>query len=87
MATIISLAKDALTYLDEVDQREWDANGMREMRLIFKQVLVSAKKGPENMTCGRCQHRWVSRTIDPVKCPKCKSPYWNKPRRRKIQKR
>jgi len=33
--------------------------------------------------CERCGHEWVPRTKideDPTICPKCKSPYWNKPR-------
>ncbi len=34
--------------------------------------------------CYRCEHEWVpqkSRTSEPKVCPKCKSPYWDKPRR------
>lgn len=33
--------------------------------------------------CERCEHEWVPREIEtePRVCPKCKSPYWNKPRR------
>ena len=34
--------------------------------------------------CDRCGHEWVARIKieqDPTICPKCKSPYWNKPRR------
>lgn len=33
--------------------------------------------------CERCEHEWVPRDNDqePRVCPKCKSPYWNKPRR------
>ena len=30
--------------------------------------------------CGRCGHEWLRRIASPVHCPKCKSPYWNKPR-------
>jgi len=32
--------------------------------------------------CGRCGHIWVPRSYDdePRVCPKCKSPYWNKPK-------
>ena len=32
--------------------------------------------------CERCEHEWVPRDIkiEPVVCPKCKSPYWNRPR-------
>ncbi|BDQ30295.1 hypothetical protein [Nitrosopumilus zosterae] len=37
----------------------------------------------EGYSCDRCGHQWVPRTkINelPIICPKCKSPYWNKPR-------
>jgi predicted Zn-ribbon and HTH transcriptional regulator len=35
--------------------------------------------------CERCGHEWVPRegTQEPRVCPKCKSPYWNVPRRAK----
>lgn len=37
--------------------------------------------------CERCEHEWIPRdqTIEstPKVCPKCKSPYWDKPRRAK----
>ena len=33
--------------------------------------------------CERCTHEWVPRDIqqEPNVCPKCKSPYWNRPRK------
>ena len=39
--------------------------------------------------CQRCEHEWLPRNQDdePRVCPKCKSPYWNKPRRIKSGKR
>jgi len=39
-------------------------------------------------SCERCAHMWVSRNLDssksklPIVCPKCKSPYWNIPKKR-----
>lgn len=34
-------------------------------------------------TCERCGHSWILRRAqEPMICPKCKSPYWNKPRQR-----
>jgi len=31
--------------------------------------------------CSRCNHTWVPRDEGkPTVCPKCKSPYWDKPR-------
>lgn len=34
--------------------------------------------------CERCGHKWIPRDIEqePRVCPKCKSPYWNIPRRK-----
>lgn len=33
--------------------------------------------------CERCEHEWVPRDKShPRVCPKCKSPYWDKPRKK-----
>lgn len=41
------------------------------------------------LDCLRCGHNWIPRMFDnegvlikPKTCPKCRSPYWNKPRRK-----
>jgi hypothetical protein len=34
--------------------------------------------------CERCAHEWIPRSVGsppPETCPKCKSPFWNKPRK------
>ena len=38
--------------------------------------------------CYRCEHAWVPRNISeiPEICPKCKSPYWKKPKTRFTEK-
>jgi len=34
--------------------------------------------------CERCHHQWIPMTQNkPKVCPKCKSPYWDIPRRKK----
>jgi rubrerythrin len=34
-----------------------------------------------NWVCERCNHTWLPRSEEaPETCPKCRSPYWNKPR-------
>jgi len=40
--------------------------------------------------CERCGHEWLPRdraddASEPRVCPKCKSPYWNVPRKQKTQ--
>lgn len=34
--------------------------------------------------CERCEHEWIPRDFDqePRVCPTCKSPYWNRPRKK-----
>jgi uncharacterized CHY-type Zn-finger protein len=36
----------------------------------------------KGFVCERCNHKWVPREDEnPKVCPKCKSPYWDKPRK------
>lgn len=35
-----------------------------------------------SLTCKRCGHTWTPRQQEITICPKCKSPYWNKARRK-----
>ena len=35
----------------------------------------------KKLKCLRCGHEWVPNITNPITCPKCKSPYWNKPRK------
>lgn len=40
--------------------------------------------------CERCSHTWVPRSNTeglPIICPKCKTPYWNRPRKSNIPKK
>lgn len=33
-------------------------------------------------TCERCNHSWIPRSEEyPRTCPKCRSPYWDKPKK------
>lgn len=34
-------------------------------------------------SCDRCDHEWIPRNPEefPKVCPRCKSPYWNTPRK------
>jgi len=44
-----------------------------------------AKIKLEGYKCERCGHIWAPRDNkqEPMVCPKCKSPYWNIPRKKK----
>lgn len=46
---------------------------MAEMEFIVK-----------GFKCERCKYEWIPRKKQhPIICPKCKSPYWNKPKKKK----
>ena len=38
-------------------------------------------------TCNRCQRSWVAEKGSPKKCLHCKSPYWNLPRERRVDRK
>lgn len=46
-------------------------------------VQLMAKVRLSGFRCERCEHEWLPREAsqEPKVCPKCKSPYWNTPRR------
>jgi hypothetical protein len=57
--------------------------------LCGKEDIVTPKVKLEGYKCERCSHVWFPRKYgeeDPVICPKCKSPYWNRPRETKGKK-
>ena len=35
---------------------------------------------PPKIECQRCHHRWIPRQAPVIRCAKCKSPYWDRPR-------
>jgi hypothetical protein len=55
---------------------------------IARQYLRQWPDGPQlpeimpYLTCARCSHTWHRRTDKrPDHCPKCKSPYWDRPKK------
>lgn len=44
--------------------------------------MAKIKITVDGYKCERCGHEWVKRKEkEPIVCPKCKSPYWNTPRK------
>ncbi|MBI4362265.1 MAG: hypothetical protein HY558_03740 [Euryarchaeota archaeon] len=39
----------------------------------------------DGLKCERCDHEWIPRHPEenPRVCPKCKSPYWDRPRQKR----
>jgi len=48
--------------------------------------MAEIKLSVKGYKCERCSHEWIPRKSEyPITCPKCKSPYWDKPRVNKIK--
>ena len=41
-------------------------------------------KGSFEHKCNRCNYEWKGKLENPKTCPKCNSPYWNKPRTKRL---
>ena len=50
-------------------------------RRVILQGMAKVKL--DGYRCDRCGHEWLPRDKrqDPKVCPRCKSPYWNTPRK------
>lgn len=64
-----------------------DANFKYESALQYAMeesgIPINLFRSPvTKLFCFRCEHIWLPRVeINPKFCPKCKSPYWDKPRK------
>jgi rubrerythrin len=62
------------------------AQSAKEAEAELKKIAANYPQTLPQLICHRCGHRWVPRTDKvPAVCPnpKCKSRYWDKPRRAK----
>ena len=64
-------------------------NGVKYINMEKRVISMKKKHYQVNFLifrhpCYRCGHAWVPRDISEVSeiCPKCKSPYWKKPKTR-----
>ncbi len=58
--------------------------------ILYGYTLLSmARVQLSGFRCERCEHEWVPRdkNEEPRVCPKCKSPYWNTPRKTETDKK
>ncbi len=47
---------------------------------VKRTVLLRKVNGSLQVRCLRCGRRWTPLVKKPRQCPRCKSPYWNRPR-------
>ena len=64
-------------------------NGVKYINMKDRSISMKKEDSGANVLilghrCYRCGHAWVPRDIGeiPEICPKCKSPYWKKPKTR-----
>ena len=61
-------------------------NNIRKDYILTNNIFIMGKVKiqVEGFNCERCGHEWIPRSKgEPLVCPECKSPYWNKPRKNK----
>ena len=60
-----------------------------EKKLLELMVKTGLRLSDLELTvleCNRCKHKWHPKTNKkPKVCPECKSPYWDKPRIKKVK--
>jgi len=45
--------------------------------------MAKVKITVDGYKCERCRYKWIARKkVYPRVCPKCKSPYWDVPKRK-----
>ena len=51
--------------------------------------MAKVKITVDGYKCERCSHEWIPRNKkeNPRVCPECKSPYWDKPRKKANKKK
>jgi len=57
--------------------------------LFLDTTMGKIKIEVDGYICERCSHKWIPRikkTELPIICPKCKSPYWNIPKKKDAKK-
>jgi len=48
-----------------------------------KESIIEGEAGLKKERCLRCGYRWVARVADIKTCPRCRSPYFDRPRKEK----
>ena len=68
------------------------SKGNREIIKYDRQKKYKVIRGPRKrkikketylLKCSKCKQEWNAWTDHPVQCSRCKSPFWNKPRKNK----
>ena len=55
-------------------------DSIMNQEVLEKEMEMPRDYGLPTLTCKRCGHKWIPRILAVTVCPKCRSPYWKKPR-------
>ena len=44
-------------------------------------ITIKPVMDKHKLICLRCGHEWTRKQEQPKRCPKCKTPYWDSPRK------
>ncbi len=84
------IATEEETALAEELMADYDEAAARHEVLVVEiddeRWVWGIKDTLPHLQCLRCGHEWMPRSEErPGNCPKCKSPYWDKPRKRQTK--
>lgn len=81
-----SLGRSLLLLIRGTEHRLVDLSMIDGARLRSSVVALSLREPGKEYSCLRCGHGWKAKgTGLPVICPSCKSPYYNRSRRRRVK--
>ena len=71
----VTLPKEPISGRLKIKQYEAYMDEIKRYRIAEEIILTKINKS-------RCGHEWVPRdSKEPKVCPKCKSPYWDRPKK------
>ena len=72
----------SLTAIEVIHHINRNRGDNRVPNLALMDVYSHNGRFNSQLNCKRCGHTWTPRQQEITICPKCKSPYWNKARRK-----
>ncbi len=83
---IDSALKDLLRARATRANRTLSQELQRIVSVVVSDNLLTGEDSDHSLKCQRCEYIWQPRKAGtPRRCPRCKSPYWNRARVRNIK--
>lgn len=86
IGSLKTLGRSLLLLIRGAEHRLVDTSMIDGARLRGSVVALSLREPGREWSCLRCSHRWKAKGLSrPTICPRCKSPYYDRPRRRRVR--